>query len=113
MSCTGHIQREVDRRQDVVVAALDDLGTGTGRLGDVLARKAGHILGNVEIGVDQARTHVTAVPHAAEISVEIGLQIARQLLHPYGPTDFRRRLCRGIGIERLPVRQWDHPGRAG
>ena len=101
---TGHIQREVDRRQDVVVAALDALGTGRGRLGDILTRKAGLILGNVKIGVDQAHTHVTAVPHAAEIPVEIGLHIARQLLLPYGPTGFRRSLCRGIGIKRLPVR---------
>ena len=62
----GHIQREVDRRQDVVVAAPRDLGARIGRLGAVLTRQAGQILGNIEIGVDQARTHVTAVLHAAE-----------------------------------------------
>ena len=57
----GHIQREVGRRQDVVVAALGDCGAGIGRLGAVLTRQAGQILGHVEIGVDHARTHVTAV----------------------------------------------------
>ena len=77
----GHIQREVDRRQDVVVAALGDLGAGIGGLGAVLARQAGQILGHIEIGVDHARAHVAAVRHAAELAAEVGLQIARQFLH--------------------------------
>ena len=66
----GHIQREVERRQDVVVAAPRDLGAGIGGLGAVLARRAGQMLGNIEIGVDHAHTHVTAVRHAAQLTAE-------------------------------------------
>ena len=72
----GHIQREIDRRQNVVVAALGDLGTCIGWLGAVLTRQAGQILGHIEIGVDQARAHVTAVPHAGELATEVALHIA-------------------------------------
>jgi hypothetical protein len=53
VSLTGHIQREVGRRQDVVVAAPGDLVAGIGGLGAVLARQAGQILGHIEIGVDE------------------------------------------------------------
>src|SRR6516164_7212944 len=101
----GHVQREVDRRQDVGVAAIGLLGAIIGGLGEVWPWQAGQMLGDLEVGFDEAHANVTAVPHAAELPAEVGLQIACQLLHPHVPGASRRLLCRGIGIERVPERR--------